>query len=48
MAQLISFHDHAIVVLTLVITIVGYAMIRLLLNKYTCRNILEAQEIETI
>ncbi len=48
MAQLIRFHDHAIVVLTLVITIVGYAIIRLLFNKFTCRNILEAQEIETI
>lgn len=48
MTQLIDFHDHAMLVLILVITIVGYAMISLLMNKFTCRNILEAQEIETI
>jgi len=35
-------------VLTLVITLITYAILSLLYNKYTCRNILEAQEVETI
>ena len=46
--QLISFHDHAILIITLVITIVIYAFASLLLNKFTRNNIFEAQEIETI
>lgn len=45
---LIGFHDHSILVLTLVITLITYAILSLLYNKYTCRNILEAQEVETI
>uniref|UniRef100_UPI0030E1CB00 cytochrome c oxidase subunit II n=1 Tax=Pilargis wolfi TaxID=3023926 RepID=UPI0030E1CB00 len=48
MTQLIAFHDHAMLVLTLVITIVAYASLALLMNKFSCRYILEAQEIETI
>lgn len=47
-SQLIAFHDHAILVLTLVLTIVAYASFALLINKFSCRYILEAQEIETI
>lgn len=47
-SQLIAFHDHAILVITLVIVIVIYAFISLLLNKFTRNNIFEAQEIETI
>lgn len=47
-SQLISFHDHAILVLTLVTSIVGIALISLTLNKLSCRTILEAQQIETI
>ena len=46
--MLIGFHDHSILVLTLVVTLISYAMFSLLRNKYTCRNILEAQEVETI
>lgn len=46
--QLIQFHDHALLVLTLVITVIGYALITIITNKYTNRQILEAQEIETI
>ena len=45
---LIGFHDHAMLVLTLVTTFVTYAMIALILNSYSRRNILEAQEVETI
>ena len=46
--QLIIFHDHAIIILTLIITIVACAIIALLINKFSARNISEAQEIETI
>lgn len=46
--QIISFHDHALVILTLVITTVGYASATLLVNKYTSRFTIEAQEVETI
>nr|YP_002929387.1 cytochrome c oxidase subunit II [Urechis unicinctus]ABR12803.1 cytochrome c oxidase subunit II [Urechis unicinctus] len=48
MMQLIAFHDHAMLILTLVISIVGYAMISIMVNKLSCRTILEAQQIETI
>lgn len=46
--QLIEFHDHAILVVTIVIGLVGYALFVLIINKLTCRTIFEAQQIETI
>lgn len=46
--MLIGFHDHSMLVLTLVVTLIRYAMLCLLLNKYRCGNILEAQEVETV
>nr|QED22367.1 cytochrome c oxidase subunit II [Amynthas sp. HE201602-03]QED22368.1 cytochrome c oxidase subunit II [Amynthas sp. HI201606-01]QFZ89360.1 cytochrome oxidase subunit II [Amynthas hupeiensis]QFZ89508.1 cytochrome oxidase subunit II [Amynthas hupeiensis] len=48
MMQLISFHDHTLIILTLVLTVVGYALTILMLNKYVNRYILEAQTIETV
>nr|UAJ48159.1 cytochrome c oxidase subunit II [Metaphire posthuma] len=48
MMQLISFHDHALIILTLVLTVVGYALTALMFNKYVNRYILEAQSIETV
>nr|QFZ89513.1 cytochrome oxidase subunit II [Megascolecidae sp. SC201745-01] len=48
MMQLISFHDHTLIILTLVLTMVAYALAVLMLNKYINRYILEAQTIETI
>uniref|UniRef100_A0AAU8L494 Cytochrome c oxidase subunit 2 n=1 Tax=Polychaeta sp. TaxID=3061522 RepID=A0AAU8L494_9ANNE len=48
MSQLINFHDHAMLVLTLVTCIVGQAMLSLITNKLSCRTILEAQQVETI
>nr|QFZ89340.1 cytochrome oxidase subunit II [Metaphire sp. SC201001-04] len=48
MLQLISFHDHTLIILTLVLTVVGYALTVLMFNKYVNRYILEAQTIETI
>nr|YP_009764366.1 cytochrome c oxidase subunit II [Synalpheus microneptunus]QIS92004.1 cytochrome c oxidase subunit II [Synalpheus microneptunus] len=47
MEQLIFFHDHAMLVLVLITTLVGYMMTTLLFNKYTDRFLLEHQSIET-
>jgi cytochrome c oxidase subunit 2 len=46
--QLIAFHDHAILVLILVISIIGYAFFSLIKNSFTSRYLLEAQQIEII
>nr|YP_009107122.1 cytochrome c oxidase subunit II [Tylorrhynchus heterochaetus]AIT99401.1 cytochrome c oxidase subunit 2 [Tylorrhynchus heterochaetus] len=48
MSMLIKFHDHALLVLIMVITFVAYALTALMLNSLSCRNISEAQEVETI
>nr|YP_010688060.1 cytochrome c oxidase subunit II [Torix tukubana]WBR65241.1 cytochrome c oxidase subunit 2 [Torix tukubana] len=48
MVQLIQFHDHVLIILSLVVTIITYSMLTLITNKYTNRFIYEAQEIETI
>nr|QFZ89520.1 cytochrome oxidase subunit II [Metaphire sp. YN201734-02] len=48
MMQLISFHDHTLIILTLVLTVVGYALMALMFNSYVNRYILEAQMIETV
>jgi len=46
--QLISFHDHTLIILTLVISVVSYAILTIILNKFTNRYLLEAQYIETV
>ena len=46
--MLIKFHDHSILILTLITTLIIYSIFSLLINKYTCNNVFEAQEIETI
>lgn len=46
--QLISFHDHTLIILTLVISVVTYAIYVVITNKYTNRYLIEAQQIETI
>nr|YP_010044590.1 cytochrome c oxidase subunit II [Bufonaria rana]QPF24613.1 cytochrome c oxidase subunit 2 [Bufonaria rana] len=48
MEELIFFHDHAMMILVMIISLVGYAALSLMLNKYTCRSLVEGQEIETI
>jgi len=48
MLQIIAFHDHALLILTLVVTLVGYALTALILNKLTSRFTTEAQQVETI
>lgn len=46
--QIIAFHDHALLVLTLVITFVGYALVALIFNRYLSRFVTEAQQVETV
>lgn len=46
--QLIAFHDHTILILLLVTSIVIYAFIALIFNSLSSRYIVEAQQIETI
>nr|QHD26819.1 cytochrome c oxidase subunit 2 [Hemifusus tuba] len=48
MEELIFFHDHAMMILVMIISLVGYAALSLMVNKYTCRSLVEGQEIETI
>nr|YP_010713896.1 cytochrome c oxidase subunit II [Plesionika ortmanni]WDD39116.1 cytochrome c oxidase subunit 2 [Plesionika ortmanni] len=48
MEQLIFFHDHAMLVLILITTLVGYMMGSLFFNKLTNRFLLEGQTIEVI
>ena len=48
MAQLIFFHDHAITVITLIITFVGYALVFLVTERLTRRYTFDAQVIETV
>ena len=46
--QLTFFHDHTMVVLILITTLVGYLICTLAFNKYTNRFLLENQIIEII
>nr|YP_009503331.1 cytochrome c oxidase subunit II [Typhlosyrinx sp. MNHN IM 2013-18371]AXA45428.1 cytochrome c oxidase subunit II [Typhlosyrinx sp. MNHN IM 2013-18371] len=48
MEEMIFFHDHAMMILVMIISLVSYAAISLMMNKYTCRSLVEGQEIETI
>lgn len=45
---LISFHDHAITLIVLIVSLVGYALVSLLSNTLSSRYTHEAQLIETI
>lgn len=46
--QLISFHDHTLIILTLVMSVVSYAIYVIIINSLTNRYLIEAQQIETI
>nr|AAY60824.1 cytochrome oxidase subunit II [Dicuspiditermes nemorosus] len=48
MEQLIYFHDHALMIMLMIITAVFYTMISIIQNKQTSRFILEGQMIETV
>nr|QJE37150.1 cytochrome c oxidase subunit II [Phymorhynchus buccinoides] len=48
MEEMIFFHDHAMMILVMILSLVSYAAVALMMNKYTCRSLVEGQEIETI
>lgn len=48
MEELIFFHDHAIIILVIIISLVGYAALSLMMSSLTSRSLVEGQEIETI
>nr|AAN61506.1 cytochrome oxidase subunit 2 [Probezzia sp. nr. sabroski ATB-2002] len=48
MEQLNFFHDHTLLILTLITILVGYMMAMLFVNKYTNRFLLAGQAIEVI
>nr|YP_009002085.1 cytochrome c oxidase subunit II [Ricinoides karschii]AGL11947.1 cytochrome c oxidase subunit II [Ricinoides karschii] len=48
MEQLIFFHDHTMMILTLITIIVGYIMMNFMINSFHNRYLLQGQEIELI
>nr|WMY24016.1 cytochrome c oxidase subunit II [Nasutitermes sp.] len=48
MEQLIFFHDHALMIMLMIITAVFYTMVMIIQNKQTSRFLLEGQMIETL
>nr|QXT44637.1 cytochrome c oxidase subunit 2 [Anoplotermes sp. J02] len=48
MEQLIYFHDHALMIMLMILTTVFYTMISIIQNKQTSRFMLEGQMIETV
>jgi len=46
--EILLFHDHAIVLLVGISSFVAFLGVKLTLNKFTSKNILEAQQLETI
>nr|ABY55927.1 cytochrome oxidase subunit II [Pterostichus tristis] len=48
MEQLTFFHDHTLMILTMITMLVGYLMMTLSYNKYINRYLLEGQMIEVI
>lgn len=48
MEQLTFFHDHTLIILTIITILVGYLIFSLFFNKYINRFLLEGQTIEVI
>nr|YP_009251340.1 cytochrome c oxidase subunit II [Bicellonychia lividipennis]AIQ80137.1 cytochrome c oxidase subunit II [Bicellonychia lividipennis] len=48
MEQLTFFHDHTLMILAIIVTMVTYIMISMMVNKYINRYLLEGQTIELI
>nr|YP_010621008.1 cytochrome c oxidase subunit II [Periplaneta japonica]WAX39391.1 cytochrome c oxidase subunit II [Periplaneta japonica] len=46
MEQLIYFHDHALMIIIMILLVVSYMMIAMIFNKYINRYLLEGQMIE--
>lgn len=47
-SQIIAFHDHAALVIILVVSFIGYILILLITRPYTCRKVLEANTLEIV
>nr|YP_010373177.1 cytochrome c oxidase subunit II [Cadlina japonica]UPI11643.1 cytochrome c oxidase subunit II [Cadlina japonica] len=47
-SEMFLFHDHAIVLLLGIFTFVGILGVKLVLNSFTSRTVLEAQRLETV
>ena len=47
-SEMLLFQDHAMVLLIGIFTFVGFLGVKLTFNKFTSRNVLEAQQLETI
>nr|WHN64147.1 cytochrome c oxidase subunit II [Chalcopteryx rutilans] len=47
MEQMTYFHDHTMMILIAITTMVGYIMMSMGTNKYVNRNLLDGQKIET-
>lgn len=48
MEQLIFFHDHAIIVIVLIVSLVGFMFFSLVSGGFSGRYLLEYQEVEAI
>nr|YP_008378715.1 cytochrome c oxidase subunit II [Abacion magnum]AFR77012.1 cytochrome c oxidase subunit II [Abacion magnum] len=48
MEQLIFFHDHTMLILIMITSLVAYMFFMLMMNSFTNRFLMEGQEIETI
>nr|YP_002735085.1 cytochrome c oxidase subunit II [Saldula arsenjevi]ABZ02127.1 cytochrome c oxidase subunit II [Saldula arsenjevi] len=48
MEQLIFFHDHTLMILTMITVTVSYLLMMLFFNKFINRNLLEGQTIEFV
>lgn len=48
MEQLIFFHDHAMMVVVLIISLVGFMSFFLVTGKFSGRYLLEYQEVEAV
>lgn len=48
MEQLIFFHDHAIIVIVLIVSLVGFMSVSLAVGSFKGRFLLEFQEVEAI
>nr|YP_784035.1 cytochrome c oxidase subunit II [Scutigerella causeyae]ABF93302.1 cytochrome c oxidase subunit II [Scutigerella causeyae] len=48
MEQMIFFHDHTLMILVIITSLVGYTMLSLMFNNFTNRTLLEGQDIEIL
>nr|AFQ62156.1 cytochrome c oxidase subunit II [Endomychus coccineus] len=48
MEQLIYFHDHTLLILTIIVILVSYLMLSIIFNKFSYRLLLDGQMIELI